>query len=270
MGAATDTAAIRPVAPGNAGATSKASTGSSDGGGVIRAIKFIAALALIPLCAGVSVAIHDHFVTTWSQLKFAVSGPSQMLKYFFAGAMFFTGATILLWRPVVVYVFAHEVVHAIATWLCLGKVSNLRASASGGQVTTSKSNTFIRLAPYCVPLYALIAVAIYGALHTWWRPMNPHAQWLCFVLGIFYAFHIGFTLWSLRRDQPDLKPDGWLFSLVLIYLGNAMVFTMLLGFVLEGSFANSISALKDSAVHGWQENCRIYSNLGRAISSLLN
>ena len=269
MGAATDTAAIRPLNAGGAGAKSNSDAGSGGSGGAIRALKFVVALALIPFCAGLSVAIHEHFVTTWAQLKFAVSGPSNMLKYFFAGAVFFSGAAILLWRPVVVYVFAHEVVHAIATWLCLGKVTNLSASASGGQVTTSKSNTFIRLAPYCVPLYALLAAGIYAALNAWWRPMSPHAHWLCFVLGIFYAFHVGFTLWSLRRDQPDLKPDGWLFSLVLIYIGNAIVLTLLMGFVLEGSAANSLSALKESLANGWQQTRQIYSNLAGNLNAMM-
>jgi hypothetical protein len=269
MGAATDTAALRPLNAGGAGEKSKPSGGLADGGSVLRAIKFIAALALIPLCAGLAIGIHDHINTLWNQLKFAVFGPGPLLRHFFAGAVFFGGVTILLWRPVVVYVFAHEAVHALATWLCLGKVSNLTASAKGGQVTSSKSNTFIRLAPYCVPLYALLAAGVYAALNAWWRPMTPYANWLCFVLGIFYSFHIGFTLWSLRRDQPDFKPDGWLFSLALIFLANALVFALLMGFVLEGSMAGGVSALKMSAMQGWQQTLKIYGSLGANINALI-
>lgn len=177
---------------------------------------------------------------------------------------------ILLWRPVLLYVFSHELVHALAAWLCLGKVTNLSASTTGGQVTVNKSNTFIRLAPYCVPLYALLVAGIFLALDTWWRPLGAYLKWLAGALGFFYAFHVGFTLWSLRRNQPDLKPDGWLFSLVLIYIGNVAVFVLFLGFLVEGHLSGVWTALRDCALLSSRHSAEIYHNLGIMARQLIN
>lgn len=241
------------------------------GGGVaLRILKFFVALALIPGCVGLSLGIHDYFLTLSSRLNYAAMGPSAMQKYFVFGIGAFGVFAILLWRPVVLYVFGHELVHALATWMCLGKVTNLSASAKGGQVTTSKSNTFIRLAPYCVPLYVIGAVAVFLALNAWWRPLNAYTQWLAFAVGFFYAFHIGFTLWSLRRDQPDLKPDGWLFSLVLIYIGNLAVFVLLMGFICDGQIQAAWPALRDASQMGWKHAVQIYRNLTAMTQQVVN
>jgi hypothetical protein len=161
-------------------------------------------------------------------------------------------------------------VHALAAWLCLGKVNNLAASARGGQVTTSKSNTFIRLAPYCVPLYALLVAGLYLALDAWWRPLGACLHWLACALGFFYAFHLGFTLWSLRRSQPDLRADGWLFSLVLIYIGNVAVFVLLLGFLAEGRPGGSWAALRDCGLLSIRHCRDIYQNLVVMARQVLN
>jgi hypothetical protein len=266
---------MRPMAANPAAAPAKpqgaAAAAPSSGGGVaLRILKFFVALALIPGCVGLSLGLHDYFLSAGTRLNFAAMGPSAIQKYFVFGILAFTAFAILLWRPVVLYVFGHELVHAMATWLCLGKVSNLTASAKGGQVTTSKSNTFIRLAPYCVPLYAILTVAVYLALNAWWRPLNVYMQWLSFSLGFLYAFHIGFTLWSLRRDQPDLKSDGWLFSLVMIYLGNIAVFALLMGFICDGQLSAAWPALRETAQIGWKHSMHIYQNLTAVTQNLLN
>ena len=264
MGAATETA-MRPLNAGanaqrpNAAAPAAASSGSSSI--VLRIIKFVLALALIPACIGFTLGAHDHFSSMWTRVNFAVFGPGTMLKWFSGGIIAFAAFAILLWRPVVLYVFGHELIHAFATWMCLGKVSNLSASASGGQVTTTKSNTFIRLAPYCVPFYVLLAAGVYLAVDAWWYPLRSYFHILGALLGFFYAFHIGFTLWSLRRDQPDLKPDGWLFSLVLIYLANLAVFMAMCGFLWDGHPQASWVAVHDAALHGWEHTNQIYRNL---------
>jgi len=273
MGGTADTATLRPLpaadkAPQAAGTRPAPAAGG--GGILLRILKLFCAFMLVPACVGASLGIHDHFFTTWSRLNFAVFGPGMMLKWFILGIAAFSVFAILLWRPVVLYVFGHELVHAIATWMCMGKVSNLRASAIGGQVTTSKSNTFIRLAPYCVPLYALMTVGLYSILNTWWRPLHDQAHWLACALGFLYAFHLGFTLWSLRRDQPDLKPDGWLFSLVLIYLANLAVFALLLGFVCDGNAHGAWDALCGSAQSSWQHSARIYHNLAQMAYDIVN
>lgn len=273
MGGSADTVAMRPQnaagAPRAQGAASSA-PGAASGGAAWRILKFLVALLLIPGCVGLTLGVHDHFLSAWPKLNLAVYGPGALLKWFLIGAASFAALGILLWRPVTLYVFSHELVHALAAWVCLGKVSNLSASTTGGQVSTSKSNTFIRLAPYCVPLYALLVAGLYLALDAWWRPLGAYLQWLACALGFFYAFHLGFTLWSLRRSQPDLKPDGWLFSLVLIYIGNVAVFVLLLGFLADGHLNGAWPALRDSALLAGRHCSEIYQNLVAMARQLVN
>jgi hypothetical protein len=268
-----DTVKIRPL---NAGAAAggklagdKTAPAPATGSSGLRIIKFFAAIALIPLCIGMTLGVHAHFMGAWSRMNYAVFGPGTMLNYFGAGAGVFALLAVLLWRPIVVYVFAHELTHAIAAWLCLGKVSNLTASAKGGQVTTSKTNTFIRLAPYCVPLYAIIVAVAYLALNQWWRPLDQYAIWLAFALGFFYCFHVGFTLWSLRRDQPDLKADGWLFSLVIVYLVNVMVFAVVFSFLQDNSGRDVWPTMRECSLAGWERASKIYSDIGQTIRQIL-
>jgi len=273
MGAA-DTAAPRPALASSDGGGGARPAGTSAASGAagsagLRVIKFFCAICLIPACVGFSIGAHDHFLNTWSRMHLAVNGPGVMLKWFIGGGLMFGIVAVLLWRPIVLYVFGHELAHALATWMCLGKVSNLTASASGGQVTTSKTNTFIRLAPYCVPLYALLVIGVFAALNQWWQTMAPYMQYLALALGFFYAFHMGFTLWSLRRDQPDLKPDGWLFSLVLIYFANLAVCVLLMGFLFHGKADGSWQALHDSVLNGWKQSGRMYQNFVAAASDLV-
>jgi len=273
MGGTADTVTMRPFGAGTAGAKPQAAPavpGAAAGRIGLRLLKFLLALALIPACVGMTIGIHDHFLAAWPRLNLAVCGPGALLRWFLLGAVGFAVLAILLWRPVMLYVFGHELVHALATWLCLGKVTNLSASTTGGQVTTSKSNTFIRLAPYCVPLYALLVAGAYLALDTWWRPLGAYLPCLAAALGFFYAFHVGFTLWSLRRSQPDLKPDGWLFSLVLIYLGNAAVFVLLVGFLADGHIRGAWLVLRDCAVLGWRHSADIYHNLAAMAQQFVN
>jgi len=266
MGGSADTVSMRPQ---NAGGAPRAQGAVGSGLGW-RLLKFLAALLLIPACVGLTLGVQEHFLAAWPKVNLALYGPGALLKWFLAGAAVFTVLAILLWRPVTLYVFSHELVHALAAWLCLGKVSNLAASTNGGQVSTSKSNTFIRLAPYCVPLYALLTAGLYLALDAWWRPLGAYLRWLACALGFFYAFHLGFTLWSLRRSQPDLKPDGWLFSLVLIYIGNVAAFVLLLGFLADGHAGGAWTALRDSAVLAGRHCAEIYQNLMAMARQLSN
>jgi hypothetical protein len=269
MGGSADTVKMRPLNTAPQKLLPQASAPGSGGSAALRIVKFFAALALIPLCIGLTQGVHAHFLNGWARMNYAVFGPGTMLNWFLGGVGLFTLFAVLLWRPVVVYVFAHEVTHALAAWMCLGKVSNLTASARGGQVTTSKTNTFIRLAPYCVPLYAVIVALAYVAMDRLWKPMGSYAAYLALALGFFYAFHVGFTLWSLRRDQPDLKADGWLFSLVIIYLANVLIFAMLFSFVQDSSGHDVWPALRESCMGGVDRARHMYDQVVQACRNAL-
>ena len=251
-----ESAVARPVQTGGEG------TGCEAGGSwLTRSLKLALAVGLLPLCLGLAGGFGDHFWSVGLRTHIAASGLPVNLKWFLGGAVLFALTAALLWRPVTVYVFGHELVHALATWACLGKVGNLQASASGGRVSTSKSNTLIRLAPYFVPLYTAAAAGVFAGLNAWWRPLGEYRWLLAFLLGFTLAFHVGFTLWSLHRGQPDLKADGWFFSLVVVFLVNVLVFAAVAGLALSGHWRGAWKALEDVALNAWHHCRTIYSGI---------
>jgi hypothetical protein len=230
----------------------------------LRLLKLVAGVLLLPACAGFAIAFHSCFWGTGTQIRVAMAGWPELFKWFMAGAGLFAAVGILLWRPMIVYAFAHEMVHALATWLCLGKVTNFRAATTGGQMTVSKSNTLIRLSPYMVPLYALVVAAIFIGFDAAGRPLNkPELQ--AGLLGAAVAFHVGFTLYSLRLGQSDLKQDGWLFSLVVVFLANTLILAALLGLALSGKSSDAWDALRYVGEEGWRQSLRIFGDLTTAI-----
>ena len=266
-----ETANSKPALQPKEGSTSEPSAGWSY---LWKAGKLMLGAALVPACAGFSIGWYNYFFNLTNRLKIGMIGWPDEVRWLMGGVFTFSVLAIFLWRPVVIYVFAHEVVHAIAGWMCLARVSNLSASASGGQVTTSKTNTFIRLAPYFVPFYTLLGIGIFALADAFGRPLfgggSDHHHALAWMLGFTMAFHVGFTLWSLRRDQPDLKPDGWLFSLVLIYIANIFVLSAVLGLALKCNYQGTWEAVQGVAQLGWQETCGAYHSVENVIRRAFN
>ena len=58
--------------------------------------------------------------------------------------------------------------------------------------------------------------------------MEPYHRWLYALIGVTWAFHVSFTLWMIPKGQTDLSYYGTFFSLVIIYLMNLAVLTVLL------------------------------------------
>lgn len=176
--------------------------------------KTIIAVLLLPACAGAGWALSR---------VFRASGNAETIWVAtLAGAACWLAIYLLLPKPMWVYVFGHELTHALSTWLMGGRVKRFRASANGGHVIVTKSNFFIALAPYFFPLYAVLVVAVFTAGNGLWN-WRPLVAWFHLLLGAAYAFHVTLTWHILKGHQTDLAEHGYLFSAVVIYLGNALV-----------------------------------------------
>lgn len=138
-----------------------------------------------------------------------------------AGATSWVVVFLSLPKPMWLYVVGHELTHALWAVVCGGKVRRFMASARGGHVVVTKSNLLITLSPYFFPLYAALWVLLFviGDALFGWRRWLP---WFHFGLGFAYAFHLTLTIHILRTRQPDLESEGWVFSAVIIWLGNAL------------------------------------------------
>jgi hypothetical protein len=186
--------------------------------------KTIIALLLLPVCFGAVKALWLVFhysgnaTTTWV----AIGGGAACWLVIFS----------LLPKPMWVYVLGHEFTHVLWTWLFGGKVKKFKASAKGGHVIVTKNNFLISLAPYFFPVYAAIVVAVFVIGHLIWN-WAPYVIWFHLLLGAAYAFHVTLTWHILKTEQSDITQHGYLFSFVIIFLGNITV--LLLGVPLLAS-----------------------------------
>ncbi len=156
-------------------------------------------------------------------------------------------------QPLRVYVFGHELTHAIWVWLMGGRVSRFKSSSDGGYIVTTKSNFWIALAPYFYPLYTMAAIALFAIVGLFYDVTHPDvkvlwvpvSQWMFLTIGVTWGFHFSFTCWMIPKGQSDLSSHGTFFSLVLIYFVNLVLITLFVIVADRGigfrSFAHELS-----------------------------
>jgi hypothetical protein len=200
--------------------------------------KLIVGILLLPVCIGAASAL-------WMVIRASGSADTTWVP-FLAGAACWMVIYLLLPRPMWIYVVGHEMTHALWVWLLGGTVKRFRATSSGGHVVVSKSNFLIALAPYFFPLYAGIIVTVFAIGHLIWD-WKHYLVWFHLLVGAAYAFHITLTGHVLKTRQSDITDQGYLFSAVVIFLGN--VGLLLIGVPLLAAKVDLLTAL------GWWLEC---------------
>ncbi len=181
---------------------------------MLKWFKFIFGLLLLPLCAGAVPAL--------VKVVRVSGGVSEVWVPLGAGAACWLVVFALLPKPMWIYVVGHELTHVVWAWLFGGKLKKFKATSQGGEVVITKSNFLVALAPYFFPLYAVLVVLGFLAGHLIWG----WAKWaplFHLLLGAAYAFHITLTWHILKTEQSDITGQGYLFSGVVIFLGNVLV-----------------------------------------------
>jgi hypothetical protein len=177
-------------------------------------VKLIAAILLLPFCAGAVPALFK---------VIGASGKAQTIWVALTGgAACWLTVFLLLPKPMRVYVFGHELTHAVWTYLFGGKVKKFKVTSKGGHVVVTKNNFFIALAPYFFPLYVVLLVLAFAIGHLIWG-WELYRVWFHFLLGAAYAFHVTLTFHILKTEQSDITNQGCVFSIVIIFLGNVSV-----------------------------------------------
>ncbi len=174
----------------------------------------IIAILLLPVCAGAGSAL-------WMVLQ-ATGREDTTWVPALAGAACWVVVYILLPKPMLLYVFGHELTHALWTWLLGGRVKKFKATSKGGHVVVTRNNFVIALAPYFFPLYAVLVMAAFWAGHWFWN-LRHYLVWFHLLLGAAYAFHVTLTWHILKHSQTDISEQGYLFSAAVIFLGNVAV-----------------------------------------------
>jgi len=189
-----------------------------------RWVKFIVAIFLVPFCAILSQTFFTAFARAAISQKLWAG---EEFWFFSLGAVLWLIAFFGLRRPVLVYVFGHELTHALWVLLMGGRVSRFKVGRDGGHIVASRSNFFIALAPYFFPIYSILAIAVYGVVSLFYN-VHPYGRLLYAVIGVSWAFHLTFTCWMIPKSQTDLRDNGTFFSLVIIYLMNLLLLIAML------------------------------------------
>ena len=176
--------------------------------------KLIIAILLLPVCFGAG-------RTLWMVMRACGSADTTFVPIL-AGAACWVVIYLLLPKPMWIYVFGHELTHAIWVWLFGGSVKKFKASSSGGHVVVDKTNFLIALSPYFFPLYAVLVVTVFAVGQLIWN-WRDFFVWFHLLVGAAYAFHVTLTAHILKTEQTDITSQGWLFSAVVIFLGNVIV-----------------------------------------------
>jgi hypothetical protein len=210
----------------------------------------IIAIALLPLCIGATQAL-------WMVIQRSGTADTTWVPLL-AGAGCWVVVYLLLPKPMWLYVLGHELTHAVWAWLFGAQVKKLKVTSKGGHVVVTKTNFLIALAPYFFPLYAVIVVGVFAIGRLIWDWRNFLVLFHLF-LGAAYAFHVTLTATILKTQQTDITDQGYLFSAVVIFLGNISV--LLLGIPLLAAKVGVWTAL------GWWFECtgEVFHRIGHLL-----
>jgi hypothetical protein len=189
-------------------------------------VKFIVGLFLLPPAW---IFTKTFFDTLQAALQHGLLGTPGFL-FFVAGIVLWTLLFWLLPRSwfFFLYVYGHECTHALWVKIFRGKVAEkFHVSEEGGHILADRINTWIALSPYFFPIYTALVVSIYFLAHFFTSVAS--LEWAFFLLlGLTWSFHLTFTCILIVKGQPDLKYGGTFFSLLVIYLLNLFIITVLL------------------------------------------
>ncbi len=180
----------------------------------LKWLKWGVSVLLLPVCFGEARALVRILAETGGMDTFWVG--------ILTGAACWLAIYLLLPKPMRIYVLGHELTHALWTWLFGGRVKQFKASATSGRVVITKSNFLIELAPYFFPLYAVLVAIAFGVVDQFWD-WTRYRVFFHLCLGGAYAFHVSLTWHILSDRQPDIVRQGYIFSAVIIVLGNLTV-----------------------------------------------
>jgi len=196
-------------------------------------VKTLVAVLLAPVCFGAGAAL-------WRVARASGQADTVWVAAL-AGAGCWLAIYLLLPKPMWVYVFGHELTHVLWTWLFGGQVKKFRASAKGGHVVVTQSNFAVALAPYFFPLYAVLVFLLFLG-GNWLWDWQRYVVWFHLLLGAAYAFHVTLTWHILKNSQSDITDQGYLFSFVVIFLGNVSI--LLVGIPLLAARVSVLTALQ--------------------------
>ncbi len=185
-------------------------------------IKLIIGVLALPLTYGVTAAFYSNFIL--------IKELASSLNYFTWGIASYVILHLIFYKPTYLYVLGHESVHAGLAWIFGGKIKSFKVSSERGSVGTDKSNFVIELAPYFIPIYAIIITIIYFVVAS---SYNINSALFVFLIGFTLAMHMISTIEVMKIRQPDIVKSGYLFSIVTVYILNIVVISFIFSLIFQ-------------------------------------
>ncbi len=192
-----------------------------------RPLLFLTGILLLPLCWGVARALVGLFPHAVENHPPWIA-PSILALC--AGYGCWTLVYLCLSPSIRLYIWGHELTHAIWGLMTGARVGKIRVTKNGGSVPLSQAGLFTTLAPYFVPFYTLVVLLLRLLLGLVIDMAPWELAWL-FLIGLTWSHHATYTLRSLLQHQPDIEMYGRLFSLTVIAAFNLL----LLGYIIVGA-----------------------------------
>jgi len=195
---------------------------------LLRFLKLIIGILLLPVCW---LMLETFIVLLQADTLAGAYWKSREFLFFGLGTLtslilfFFAFCRPMMW----LYVAGHELTHALFVLIFRGRVSKVHITAEGGHVMTNRNNFIISLSPYFFPFYSAVAIVAWALLE--WTVADvsrPDPIWLYALIGFTWMFHLAFTLWMIRRDQPDVNQNGRIFSFTVIFIANVLLICAML------------------------------------------
>lgn len=221
-----------------------------------RWVKLVVGFFLLVPAGILTQTFFEAFTRTTVEENFWISEP---FWYFSLGITLWLVIFFSVPRPLMIYVFGHELTHALWVWVLGGRVHRFEVGPDGGYILADRTNTWIALAPYFFPIYSIAAIVLYGVAGLIFD-VAPYAFILYGALGLTWGFHFTFTCWMIWKGQPDLYYGGTFFSLVVIYTLNLLILcTMLIIFAPGVGWGGFLHDLIANAVD-WTVAFTLYVN----------
>ena len=220
----------------------------------IRILKFIVGILLIPFCFGISISFY------YTISKISLHSTEELI--FLWGVVSYIVMHIFIFKPQRIYIFGHEIVHVLFSWLSGGKIKKIKVSDKQGEVKTDKINFFVLISPYVFPIYPLIISLLFFIFNASYKLSSLYLEIFLFLLGFSLSMHILMTAETLRKIQPDLVKAGYLFSIVFIYLSNIC----LIAFILSRIFYSF--SFSDFLNLSWEITQKIFSRIFTQLFSI--
>lgn len=148
------------------------------------------------------------------------------------GVMLWLLIHLFLPLPTRLYIFAHELTHALWGIVFGARLCGIKVARDSGHVKLTEHNCLVVLAPYFFPLYAILILFAWWVFSWFFGFDQGRFFWLLGV-GACLGFHFAFTIRALTQGQTDLLKYGRFFSYSLIYCGN-IIFLLWLVTIISG------------------------------------